>query len=72
MINNSINIIKMNNDLWPHIIEHELDYNIWHPGFGQAQTYGKVKPVNNLFLFPIVGRVRGDHEGSNKETKGLL
>ena len=52
MVNNSTNINKMNNHLSPHIIDHKKDHEWWHmanknpgPGFGQAEIWGRVKPI---------------------------
>jgi len=51
MVNNSININKTNNHLSSQLTECKKTYNIC-PGLGQAQKYGRVKPVNGIPTVP--------------------
>jgi hypothetical protein len=53
MVKNSTNINKTNNHISPQIIEHITNTTIYDagntgPGLGQANKYGRVKPVNGI------------------------
>ena len=57
MVNNSININKMNNYLLPQLIEHKKKTMIYYignsrTGLGQTQNCGRVKPVIWIPTFP--------------------
>jgi hypothetical protein len=51
----SININKSSNPLSLQIINKTTTYNVENPGhcLGQAQTYGGVKPVNEIPTPPL-------------------
>jgi hypothetical protein len=53
MVNNYTDINKVNNPLWPQIIEHKKKYHeVGNPGLGQANKCGGVKPDNGI-PFPL-------------------
>ena len=56
MINNATNINKASNHLSPENNWTHKVHDIWHrhqgPGFGQAQKYRRVKPVDRISALP--------------------
>ena len=54
MVDNSINLNKMNNHLSPQLIEHKKkDHDIWQsPGLGQAHKCEEDKLVNWIPTLP--------------------
>jgi hypothetical protein len=58
IVNSSTNINETNNHHSPPTIEHKKQDNIilcWksRSGVGQAQEYGRVKPINGIPTFPL-------------------
>jgi hypothetical protein len=63
-----ININKTNNHISPQIIEHITNTTIYDagntgPGLGQANKYGRVKPVNGISTI---------HQNKNTRVRGKV